>query len=228
MGAVIAAAVLFFVGRAVMPDLSEPRSRKLQVVSSPPGAEVRWDGQHVGMTPTVLDVASGEDSHKLELRFVGYQPWATTVSQAAVPERVQVSLERLPPPPPPPEPVVDARVPEPRQAGSRRQGVPRLNAQSESREALDWIENAPSAGAEYTLGVELLVAGKDVQAGQKFGTCLRLLEAAAECHLGMGRVSARTARAGVAVEHYRRYLQLRPRGAGAAEARQYLKSRSGR
>ncbi|NOJ99181.1 PEGA domain-containing protein, partial [Corallococcus coralloides] len=184
--AVIAAAVVFFVGRAVMPDLSEPRSRKLQVVSVPPGAEVRWDGKQVGMTPTVLSVASGEGSHQLELRFVGYQPWATTVSQAAVPERVQVSLERLPPPPSPPEPVVDARVPEPRKAGTRTQGVPSVNARSESHEALDWISESPGAGAEYTLGVELLVAGKPGQASGKFGTCLRLLETAAECHLGMG------------------------------------------
>ncbi|NNB97319.1 serine/threonine protein kinase [Corallococcus exiguus] len=225
--AVIAAAVIFFVGRAVLPDMAETPGRNLQVVSVPPGAEVRWDGKYVGVTPTVLKVAPGEASRQLELRYVGHHPWSTTVSQAAVPERVQVTLERLPPPPPPPEPVVDARVPEPQKAGSRK-GVPSVNAQSESHEALDWISESPGAGAEYTLGVELLVAGKPGQASGKFGTCLRLLETAAECHLGMGRVGARTARAGEAVEHYRRYLQLRPRGAGAAEARQYLKSRSGR
>ncbi|WP_375757648.1 protein kinase [Corallococcus exercitus] len=226
---VIAAAVVFFVGRAVMPDFSEPRSRKLQVVSVPPGAEVRWDGKHVGMTPTALNVASGEDSHKLELRFVGYQPWATTVSQAAVPERVQVTLERLPPPPPPPEPVVDARVKDkesqPEAAARKR---PTVNVRGEARDATGWMSQSPDAGAAYTLGQELLAAGKALEAGEKFWKCLELKETAAECHLGLGRVGVLTDRDSMAREGYQRYLSLRPRGPGAAEARKYLHAKTAR
>ncbi|MBZ4329976.1 serine/threonine-protein kinase [Corallococcus sp. AS-1-12] len=227
--AVIAAAVVFFVGRAVMPDLSEPGSRKLQVVSVPPGAEVRWDGKQVGMTPTVLNVATGEDSHQLELRFVGYQAWATTVSQAAVPERVQVTLERLPPPPPPPEPVVDARV---KDKESPPEGAPRRRsmaiARGESREASDWMAGAPDAGAAYTLGQELLASGSALQAGEKFWKCLELKETAAECHLGLGRVGVLTDRDSMAREGYQRYLELRPRGVAATEARKYLHAKTAR
>ncbi len=228
--AVVTVAVVFFVGRAVMPDLSEPPSRKLQVVSMPPGAEVRWDGDPVGMTPAVLNVAPGEGSHRLELRFVGYQPWATTVSRAAVPERVQVTLERLLPPPPPPEPVVDARVKDkesPPEAPVRKRS-PLTMARGEAREASDWMARSPDAGAVYTLGQELLAAGSAMQAGEKFWKCLELKESAAECHLGLGRVGVLTDRAAMAREGYQRYLELRPKGLAAAEARKYLHAKTAR
>ncbi|NBD11761.1 serine/threonine-protein kinase [Corallococcus silvisoli] len=225
--ALVAVAVLFFVGQAVLPQVSAPSVRKLQVVTNPPGAAVHWDGTQVGMTPMTVRVAPGQASHQLELRFVGYRPWTTSVSEAAVPERVQVALERLPPPPPPPEPVVEPRVKDSPPDVPERKRSP-VSLRKESRDAMDWMAQSPAAGAAYTLGQELLVAGKTSQAGEEFWRCLELKATAAECHLGLGRVGARTDRDAMAREGYERYLDLRPRGAGADEARRYLNSRSAR
>ncbi|RKG98020.1 serine/threonine-protein kinase [Corallococcus carmarthensis] len=222
-----AVAVLFFVVQALLSHQDSPQVRPLQVVSSPPGAEVRWDGKQVGTTPMVLKVVPGEASHQLALRFVGYQPWVTTVSQAAVPERVQVTLERLPPPPPAPEPVVEPRVKDGPQDSVARKRIP-MNARSEARDASGWMAQSADAGAAYTLGQQLLVAGKALEAGEKFWKCLELKETAAECHLGLGRVGVLTDRDAMAREGYQRYLGLRPRGPGAAEARKYLNAKAAR
>ncbi|MGE6757403.1 protein kinase domain-containing protein [Corallococcus interemptor] len=226
--AFVAVAVLFFVVQAVMPLQDSSGGHPLQVVTNPPGAEVLWDGKRVGVTPMALKVGPGEDSHQLLMRFVGYQPWSTTVSEAAVPERVQVTLERLAPPPPPPEPVVDARVKDRESTPDAARKRAPVNVRGEARDAAAWMAQSPDAGVAYTLGQELLVAGKALEAGEKFWKCLELKESAAECHLGLGRVGVMTARSAMAREGYQRYLTLRPHGPGAAEARRYLKGGAAR
>ncbi|RKH54189.1 PEGA domain-containing protein [Corallococcus sp. AB050B] len=226
--AFVAVAVLFFVVQAVMPLQASSGGHPLQVVTNPPGAEVLWDGKRVGVTPMALKVGPGEGSHQLLMRFVGYQPWSTTVSEAAVPERVQVTLERLAPPPPPPEPVVDARVKDREPTPDAARKRPPVNVRGEARDAAAWMAQSPDAGVAYTLGQELLVAGKALEAGEKFWKCLELKESAAECHLGLGRVGVMTDRSAMAREGYQRYLTLRPHGPGAAEARRYLKGGAAR
>ncbi|RKH54344.1 PEGA domain-containing protein [Corallococcus aberystwythensis] len=220
-------AVLFFAVQSLVSRHEAPDVRHLQVATNPPGAEVRWDGMPMGVTPMVLKVEPGAGSHQLALRFVGYQPWATTVSQDAVPERVLVTLERLPPPPPPPEPVVDARVKD-GPSGAAAIKRPPVNLRGEARDAFSWTSQSPDAGAAYTLGQQLLAAGKALEAGEKFWKCLELKETAAECHLGLGRVGVLTDRDAMAREGYQRYLSLRPRGSGAAEARKYLNAKAAR
>ena len=144
------------------------------------------------------------------------------------PERVQVTLERLLPPPPPPEPVVDARVKDRESTPDAARKRTPVNVRSEARDAAGWMSQSPDAGVAYTLGQELLVAGKALEAGEKFWKCLELKESAAECHLGLGRVGVMTDRSAMAREGYQRYLTLRPRGPGAAEARRYLKGGAAR
>ncbi|RKH35990.1 PEGA domain-containing protein, partial [Corallococcus sp. CA031C] len=121
-GALAAVVLGVFVWRAVVPEMSASPLRKLQVVTNPPGAQVRWDGTPVGMTPTTLEVPEGKASHRLELLFVGYQPWTTTVSESEVPERVQVALERLVAEKPKPEPAQGPQEDSRASAGARGKG----------------------------------------------------------------------------------------------------------
>ncbi|RKH00808.1 PEGA domain-containing protein [Corallococcus sp. CA053C] len=224
-GAIIAGAVLFFVGRAVWPVLSDahPGARKLQVVTNPPGAEVRWDGVRAGMTPTTLDVESGPGSHQLELLFVGHRPWRSTLSAEAFPERVQVALERMPTPEPqaPSVPVVEPRVVVPEErARDREKSVARTRAEY----AREWEGRDPNAAAAHHLGMVHLQQGHASQAKSEFQRCLQVDESAAPCHLELGRMASRASRGNEAHQHYQRYLTLQPRGAAALEARRYLAS----
>ncbi|RYZ37633.1 MAG: PEGA domain-containing protein [Myxococcaceae bacterium] len=221
VGAVVALGL--FLAWAVFPEASVLPLRRLQVVTNPPGAQVRWDGASVGMTPTTLEVAEGHVAHRLELLFVGYQPWTTTLSASELPERVQVALERLPPEKP--KPVAD---PEESQspAGGRGKGVsadkPAPVPRGMNGFVHYWKDRHPEASASYLLAMDHLRSGNATRAQSEFRRCLEVDAASVLCHLQLGRMGARQGKAQEAREHYQRYLDLEPQGDDAAEARKYL------
>ncbi|MBE4748454.1 protein kinase [Corallococcus sp. ZKHCc1 1396] len=220
-GALVAVAVVAWgVWRVAAPESLVPAVHKLQVVTTPPGAEVRWDGLPAGMSPTVLEVPSGPASHRLELLFVGYQPWTTTVSASAVPERVQVALERLRPEPPPSPSVPGGVKGEESVPGSK--GGPAPAPRGKKGFVYYWNDRHPEAGGSYLVGMNQLRRGNTMQARSEFKRCLELDEASVLCHLALGRMGARAGQAKEAREHYQRYLELEPQGDDAAEARRYL------
>ena len=81
------------VGLALRSDPPPPRA-SVRVVSRPPGAEVRLDGQPVGTTPvTVEDVAPG--THELELALAGHEGASRSVGVASAPVEVPFTLRPL-------------------------------------------------------------------------------------------------------------------------------------
>jgi hypothetical protein len=52
-----------------------------QIISTPPGANLKVDGKEVGMTPTTVNLTIG--NHNVELQKDGYGPTATPVDIAA-------------------------------------------------------------------------------------------------------------------------------------------------
>ncbi|RKG72174.1 PEGA domain-containing protein [Corallococcus terminator] len=227
LGAFAVVALGLFIGWAVFPEVSSPPSRKLQVVTNPPGAQVRWDGASAGMTPTTLEVPEGHVTHRLELLFVGYQPWTTTVSASELPERVQVALERLPPEKPKTVPGRGPQEEAQSAAGGRGKVVSTDKPPAPVPRGMKgfvyyWKDRHPQASASYILGMDHLRGGNATHAQSEFRRCLEMDDASVLCHLQLGRMSARQGQAQEAREHYQRYLDLEPQGDDAAEARKYV------
>jgi len=51
---------------------------ELEIVSTPPGADIEIDGNFVGSTPSYVTVAPGQ--RQVAVRKMGFQPWARTVT----------------------------------------------------------------------------------------------------------------------------------------------------
>jgi PEGA domain-containing protein len=51
---------------------------ELEIVSTPPGADIEIDGNFVGSTPSYVNVASGQ--RQVAVKKIGFEPWARTVT----------------------------------------------------------------------------------------------------------------------------------------------------
>lgn len=76
------------------PELSQIR---LQVSSTPPGADIDLDGKSVGTTPADLLVAPGE--HTIRITKTGYNSWERKVSANGPAVELKAELELVPVPP---------------------------------------------------------------------------------------------------------------------------------
>jgi PEGA domain-containing protein len=76
------------------PELSQIR---LQVSSTPPGADIDLDGKSVGTTPADLLVAPGE--HTIRISKTGYNSWERKVSANGPTVELKAELEPVPVPP---------------------------------------------------------------------------------------------------------------------------------
>jgi hypothetical protein len=51
---------------------------EVEVVSTPPGADIEMDGNFVGSTPSSLNAVSGQ--HRVVVKKLGYQAWERKVT----------------------------------------------------------------------------------------------------------------------------------------------------
>ena len=66
---------------AVAATAATTASAKLQIDSSPPGADVEVDGSFVGSTPSDIQVAEGD--HTIAVKKSGFQNWERKLKSSA-------------------------------------------------------------------------------------------------------------------------------------------------
>jgi PEGA domain len=79
---------------AAAPATSAPASgdqARLQVSSTPDGADIEIDGSFVGNTPSTIGVAAGQ--HKITVTKAGFNPWERTISISSGQVSVNATLE---------------------------------------------------------------------------------------------------------------------------------------
>jgi serine/threonine protein kinase len=112
-----AASPLLAAREAPAPRPEPPALVHVRVQSTPPGAEVSFEGvsgvvEASGTTPVTLEVPRGEGARRLVVQLQGYRPAEETVVPSSE-VTVKLALEPLPPPPasPPAAPPVVRRPP---------------------------------------------------------------------------------------------------------------------
>jgi PEGA domain len=71
--------------------LSSTEQARVQVSSTPDGADIEVDGSFVGNTPSTIGVSAGE--HKLSVKKSGFKPWERNISVSTGQVNVNAALE---------------------------------------------------------------------------------------------------------------------------------------
>jgi len=71
--------------------LSSTEQARVQVSSTPDGADIEVDGSFVGNTPSTMGVSAGE--HKLSVKKSGFKPWERNISVSTGQVNVNAALE---------------------------------------------------------------------------------------------------------------------------------------
>jgi eukaryotic-like serine/threonine-protein kinase len=86
------AAALVVLGIAWVVWLERSKPDPLEIRSEPPGAQVRINGQILGVTPLVLDTLERDEPHRVELFMLGRVPWEEEFAAGTLQSRLEVSL----------------------------------------------------------------------------------------------------------------------------------------
>ncbi|WP_225412254.1 protein kinase domain-containing protein [Stigmatella hybrida] len=98
------AAGLVVLGLAWVVWLERSKPDPLEIRSEPSGAQVRINGQILGVTPLVLDTIEREEPQRVELFLLGRAPWEQEFAAGTLQSRLDVSLME----PQPQEPTLQA------------------------------------------------------------------------------------------------------------------------
>ncbi|SET17515.1 serine/threonine protein kinase [Stigmatella erecta] len=93
------AAALVVLGLAWVVWLERSKPEPLEIRSEPAGAQVRINGQILGVTPLVLDTLEREQPQRVELFLLGRAPWEQEFAAGTLQSRLDVSLMELEPRP---------------------------------------------------------------------------------------------------------------------------------
>ncbi len=98
LGFIIASAAGVLVTWAIVKPAPPPERAKFEITSVPPGANVVVNGQVLGVTPLVLEQATGA-ALPLKLELNGYSPMQVQLSNNGSQSSFAATLSALPPPP---------------------------------------------------------------------------------------------------------------------------------
>ncbi|MBU8900135.1 hypothetical protein DRW03_15650 [Corallococcus sp. H22C18031201] len=209
--------LLMVAGGGVHWGMTRGTAPTFRVESQPAGAQVRLNGVLMGDTPVTVTEVPNQQENRLEVTAFGHLPWVRTFADGATPSKVFAKLE----PRPDPSALVANATPSSTPGAAARDESPPARASLNGRGGVE--EDIPSeALIAYQVGRNMLAAKSFGAAREQFWHCLEVAPRAARCHLELGRLSLRQQNRQEATEHYRRYLELAPRGPGASEARKFL------
>jgi serine/threonine protein kinase len=202
------------------------RPSPLEIHSEPSGAQVRIDGIILGATPLVTEDVDRSKPHHVELFLLGWQPWSRTFEAGTLDARLDVNLEGASAPAPEPAPALaptEPLAPAPAlEAERQRPASPPPPSRSGLKITASAKPSPAVAEQKYKQGLEQLKKGRLSSAKDLFWECLANDPKAARCFLRLGEVSARMGNTDEAVAHYRRYLELAPKGPGARQAHDFV------
>jgi hypothetical protein len=72
--------------------ISTSEQARVQVSSTPDGADIEVDGSFVGNTPSTVGVSAGQ--HKLSVKKSGFKPWERTITVSGGQVNVNATLEQ--------------------------------------------------------------------------------------------------------------------------------------
>ncbi|MBN1203681.1 MAG: protein kinase [Myxococcaceae bacterium] len=190
----------------------------LEIRSAPPGAQVRLDGEFLGMTPLVVEGVARDVPHTLELVLLGREPWTQSFEAGALGESLEANLSGGEGPSREPTAGSEEARPEEEKKGPARTRPPGGSSPALSQPAL----------AKYRLGMKAFSRGELAEAKELFWECLAQDPKAGRCFRGLGEIAARLGSKAEALEYYTRFLELDPRGEGAEEARAFVRQHRGK